>query len=106
MIDIKSQYQTALTLGTPFAKDAFPGSRRRRGRDHAYWRYWEFYKLGVTRSHTAQQGYGADGSQDTGTQGVLTGTVRGAGVPILDEESALDILLGHATVEPCVDSYT
>ena len=82
MTDMKAQYQTSLGLGIPFATDAFPGSRRRRGRGRAYWRNRGLYQQGMTRSHAAQQGYGADGSQDTGTQGVLTGNGRGAGVPI------------------------
>ena len=38
--DMKSVYQTSLGLGTAFAKDAFPGSRRRRGR--STWRKRRF----------------------------------------------------------------
>ena len=82
MTDMKSQYQTSMGLGTPFAKDAFPGSRRRRGRGRAYWRNRGFYQQGTTRAQSAQQGYGAEGSQVAGTQGVCTGTGRGAGIPI------------------------
>ena len=38
MTDMKSQYQTSLGLGTPFAKDALLGSWRRKDCGRAYWR--------------------------------------------------------------------
>ena len=85
MKEMKSQYQTSLGLGTPFSKDAFPGTRRRRGgRGRNSWRNRRFSQQGTLREQAARQGTTTGMFQNVGSQGDLfgTGVGRGAGVPI------------------------
>ena len=77
MKDMRSQYQTSLGLGTPFAKDSFPGTRRRRGgRGRSYWRNRRFYTQGVNRMQE-QQSLGTEGFQGIGQPADPSGAVMG-----------------------------
>ena len=84
MKDMKSVYQTSLGLGTPFAKDSFPGTRRRRGgRGRTSWRNRRFPAAGINRAQVGQ-GFNAGGFLDNGLQPNITGrgTGRGSSIPI------------------------
>ena len=77
MKDMRSQYQTSLGLDTPFAKDSFPGTRRRRGgRGRSYWRNRRFYTQGVNRMQE-QQSLGTEGFQGIGQPADPSGAVMG-----------------------------
>ena len=80
MKDMRSQYQTSLGLGTPFAKDSFPGTRRRRGgRGRSHWRNRRFYTQGVNRMQESLQGPGTEGFQGFGQPVNPTVAVTGQG---------------------------
>ena len=57
MKEMKAQYQTSLGFGSTFAKDAFPGTRRRRGgRGRNYFRNRRFAQQGALRGQNGPQG--------------------------------------------------
>ena len=80
MKDMRSQYQTSLGLGTPFAKDSFPGTRRRRGgRGRSHWRNRRFYTQGANRMQESLQSPGTEGFQGFGQPANPTVAVAGQG---------------------------
>ena len=79
MKDMKSVYQTNLGLGTPFSKDSFPGTRRRRrGRGRSFWGNRRFPAQGVSRAQTGQPVFDAGGFQSNIPQSI-TGSRAGGG---------------------------
>ena len=82
MKEMRSQYQTSLGFGATFSKDAFPGTRRRRGgRGQGFWRNRRFSQQGVLREQVATHDANAGGYRNLrGTQATVVGAGGGRGI--------------------------
>ena len=82
MKEMRSQYQTSLGFGATFSKDAFPGTRRRRGgRGQGFWRNRRFLQQGVLREQVATHDANAGGYRNLrGTRATVVGAGGGRGI--------------------------
>lgn len=81
MKEMRSQYQTSLGFGATFAKDAFPGTRRRKsGRGLGFWRNRRFSQQGVLREQVTPQDASSGAYRDMGgAQATIVGAGAGRG---------------------------
>ena len=81
MKEMRSQYQTSLGFGATFAKDAFPGTRRRTSwRGLGFWRNRRFSQQGSLREQVTPQGASSGTYGDArGAQATIVGAGAGRG---------------------------